>query len=516
MELPQAFTKQYRELLKTEYDAFENALLNNRSYGLRLNPLKVNIADFLEDKAVVDDIGIVKNVPWAKEGFYYNNDMRPGKNPLHEGGAYYIQEPSAMTVVAALDPKPGERICDLCAAPGGKTTHIGGRLKGYGLIVANEIVPDRARILARNVERMGISNCIVTNETPDTMADRFDGFFHKIVVDAPCSGEGMFRKDDVAISEWSPENVAMCSERQKDILRCAQRMIMPGGTLVYSTCTFEPAEDERIIDWFINEFKGWHIESISFADLLSNGHPEWVQANNDDLLKTVRIWPHLNEGEGHFVAKLVKDGEYTILPSSAQNKLDVSSEKNINTSKKKKTKNNDKSKKTEPIKDILQFIKDEIVCNEESFSNEFIDKVTHTNPSSDEELQKRVVIYGENASFLPFDIFEYQLKGLKVIRNGLQLCEIKKDRFEPSHSLAMAMKMTDAKYAYDLCYDDAVKYLRGEALTIEGYDKLNRSDIPSGAYVLIGYKGVSLGWCKYSNNTLKNHYPKGLRKDLKI
>lgn len=493
MNLPEEFRKQYSELLGTEYESFEKALLNNRSFGLRINPLKFDITeDILE--SVKDELGIIKTVPWAVEGFYYDNDKRPGKSPLHEGGAIYIQEPSAMAVVSALDPKPGERILDLCAAPGGKTTHIAGKLGGEGLLIANEIVPDRAKVLSRNVERLGVTNCIVTNEAPDALSARFSGFFHRIVVDAPCSGEGMFRKEDIAITEWSPENVKMCAERQLDIIECAAQMIMPGGTLVYSTCTFEPDEDERLIERFLELHEDWHIEPIEFDNLLSNGHAEWTKSGNKELSKTVRIWPHLNEGEGHFMAKLVKNGQYTIIKTGLNYSHNIVNDKKPKNKASKGKKDNNTGLE---IDEILSFLRNEIFSED----SDIYKKIDCFN--------NNLSLMGENVFFLPTDITVNGLKGIKTVRCGLHLCELKKNRFEPSHAFAMALNKKDVKNSYECDYETAVKYLRGESIVMD-------CDIPSGSYVLICYKDVSLGWAKYSNSMLKNHYPKGLRRNLEM
>ena len=222
----------------------------------------------------------LKPVAWAEDGYYFDPEERPGRHPLHEAGAYYIQEPSAMSVVSLLDPQPGELVCDLCAAPGGKSTHIAALLRGQGMLVSNEIFPNRARILSQNIERMGIPNALVCNESPEGLATHFPLFFHRIVVDAPCSGEGMFRKDDTAVSEWSLENVRICADRQRMILTQADQMLQPGGVLVYSTCTFAPDEDEAMIQWFLEThpdytLTDWHDTALGqrVADLPDHSGP---------------------------------------------------------------------------------------------------------------------------------------------------------------------------------------------------------------------------------------------------
>jgi len=251
-ELPQAFVDRMKPMLGDEWEDFLRGYQNCNYRALRFNRRKANLA--AEDQGqILERLGITDPVPvpWAADAYYYDNAVRPGRHLYHDMGIYYIQEPSAMSAASLLWPEPGERILDLCAAPGGKTTQIASLLGPDGLLIANEIVPNRSRILAQNIERMGIDNCIVTNEDGKDLRHHFKEYFHRILVDAPCSGEGMFRKTDVATEEWSPENVEMCADRQQEILGYAAEMLMPGGTLVYSTCTFAPAENEMGMHRFL-------------------------------------------------------------------------------------------------------------------------------------------------------------------------------------------------------------------------------------------------------------------------
>ena len=247
--LPQSFTERMQGLLGLEYEEFLASFEHEKYQALRLNPLKRDDMSVITEK--VKQTFQLQQVPWAENGYYYTKEDQPGKHPWHEAGLYYIQEPSAMAPVTLLSPQPGERILDLCAAPGGKSTQIASAMEGEGLLVTNEIHPARAKILSENVERMGIRNACVLNETPEHLADIFEEYFDRILVDAPCSGEGMFRKNEVACEEWSPENVQLCADRQDGILECAARMLVPGGRLVYSTCTFAPAENEGSISRFM-------------------------------------------------------------------------------------------------------------------------------------------------------------------------------------------------------------------------------------------------------------------------
>ena len=237
MELPQVFRKKMKNLLGEEYEAFLESYDREREQGLRLNLLKTDRERFREETEFS-----LKPIPWAEEGYYYGAKDRPGRHPYHEAGVYYIQEPSAMAVVSLLDPKPGDRVLDLCAAPGGKTSHIASRLQGKGFLLSNEIHPARARILSQNAERMGIANGAVFNEDSARLSAAFPEYFDKIVVDAPCSGEGMFRKDEGARAEWSSDKVRLCAQRQAEILENASAMLKPGGTMAYSTCTLSPEE----------------------------------------------------------------------------------------------------------------------------------------------------------------------------------------------------------------------------------------------------------------------------------
>ena len=299
--LPEAFLERMKIQLGDEYEAFLQSLERPRAVALRFNPLKGEVPQ-------LPFVG--ERVPWEPDGFYYDPDSRPGLHIYHEAGVYYLQEASAMAPVALLDPQPGERICDLCAAPGGKTTQIAGRMQGQGFLLCNEINPKRAKILSRNIERMAVPNALVTNEHPENLAKRYPWFFDRVLVDAPCSGEGMFRKEEAAVTDWSQETVEMCARRQAEILRSAARLVRPGGRLVYSTCTFAPEEDEMAVAAFLEahpEFTPEVIETPWFVPVENGGH---------------RMWPHKLLGEGHFAAVLRKaEGEPEEISIPAGEKL---------------------------------------------------------------------------------------------------------------------------------------------------------------------------------------------------
>lgn len=310
IKLPEAFVKKMEKLLGSDAGPFFESYDAERKFGLRINPLKRENVWMAEAGTPLEEYlrGLAK-VPWAKEGFYYEADMRPGRHPFHEAGAYYIQEPSAMSTAEALAPKPGERILDLCAAPGGKSTHLAGKMGGQGLLVCNEIHPVRAKILSQNIERLGIGNAVVTNMDPFQLAPAFQEFFDGIVVDAPCSGEGMFRKDENARNEWSPDHVKQCAGLQDGILDCAAVMLKDGGRIAYSTCTFSPEENEQSVARFLSRHPEFSVEKPELAKYFSAGHPEWADGN-EELKKTVRIWPHLAGWGRSFSGTACERGEF--------------------------------------------------------------------------------------------------------------------------------------------------------------------------------------------------------------
>lgn len=491
--LPEEFVKKMQKLLGEESQAFFDSYDETRRYGLRLNPLKCgdSVPEYLEG---------LKRIPWANEGFYYEESMRPGKHPYHEAGIYYIQEPSAMSVAEALDPKPGERILDLCAAPGGKSTHLAGKMGQKGLLVCNEIHPARAKILAQNVERMGIANAVVTNMEPAGLVDTFRGFFDGIVVDAPCSGEGMFRKDENARNEWSPEHVTLCANRQDRILDCAAEMLCSGGRIVYSTCTFSPEENEQAIARFLKRHPEFHAELPECAQYFATGHPEWADGWGD-AGKTVRIWPHRAAGEGHFLALLVKEGEQPEGmtgahhdPSLAEGAYDIKGKRSEERKKKKeKGKMPDRTVEKggkQAVTDLSDFY---------SFCKEFL-------KDADSLMEgRRFLTFGENLYLVPQEMPE--MDGLKVLRPGLHLGTLKKGRMEPSHALALFLKKEDVYRSLEIgSGEQAVRYLKGETLTVPE----ERQDLKG--WVLVTVDGYSIGFGKADRGVLKNHYPKGLRK----
>lgn len=467
-KLPDAFVMRMRQLLGSECDAFFASYEKERALGLRVNTMKVPAEVFAREN---QETFSLRPVSWCREGFYYEQESRPGRHPYHEAGVYYIQEPSAMAVVSLLDPKPGERVLDLCAAPGGKTTHIASRLNGKGLLVSNEIHPARAKILSKNVERMGIGNAIVTNEDSGSLAEFFPEFFDCMVVDAPCSGEGMFRKDEQARNEWSEANVRLCAERQQEILDNAAKMLKPGGRMVYSTCTFAPEEDEDGIAAFLErhpEFSVVCLEKDEVPEGLSSGHPEWSRGHNPELQNTFRIWPHKSEGEGHYLALLRENGTWTAEDGR----------------KRKQPKYwNDKAGR--------------------SYVEEFLKKsLTASDHDALEEGMDRLILFGDQLYQLPEGT--PALDRLRVLRPGLHLGAFKTKRFEPAHALSHFLKPEQAVSVCRLEPEDpqVLDYLKGN--TVKGEAGLS-------GWTLVCIGDYPLGWGKAVSGTVKNHYPKGLR-----
>lgn len=391
--LPEAFLQRMEAQLGPEYPAFLESLERPRAVALRFNPLKGErpVLPFVREP-----------VPWEPEGFYYDPETRPGLHVYHEAGVYYLQEASAMAPVALLNPKPGERVCDLCAAPGGKTTQIAGRMLGQGFLVCNEINPKRAKILSRNIERMGVANALVTNEHPETLASRFPGFFDRVLVDAPCSGEGMFRKEEAAVTDWSQETVQMCARRQREILDSAARLVRPGGRLVYSTCTFAPEEDEETVAAFLEAHPEFTQEPVEA--------PWFVPGEN----ASYRMWPHKLLGEGHFAAVLRKTGgESGEVPACPGGKCPKAWE---------------------------------------SFAKE----LDITLPEG------KAVSFGQSLYWAPMELPE--LNRLKVLRPGLELGTERKGRFEPAHALALWLKTCAVTESFPPESPEMKAYLHGDVV----------------------------------------------------
>lgn len=470
-DLPQSFLDSMKEILGEDYEAFLAGFDGQRQYGLRVNTLKMNLEEF-ERIAPFH----LKKVPWISNGYFYEAEDVPAKHPFYSAGLYYLQEPSAMTPASRLKVQPGERVLDLCAAPGGKATELGAALQGEGLLVANDINTARARALLRNLELFGISNSFVTNEPPHVLAERFPEFFHKIMVDAPCSGEGMFRKNPAVVDSWQEKGPEYFSKLQREIIVQAADMLLPGGMMFYSTCTFSPLENEKTITHLLKERSDMEVIPMEDYEGFAEGLTSYRGEVFDESCKLCRrIWPHKMSGEGHFMALLHKKNgvQQQVQQTVSQSSIWWEKCKGLN--------------------------KEQKAAAEDFFS--------HVNIAYDE---KRIDVRGDNLYYLPAP--KYDGRGLHFLRNGLFMGEFKKKRFEPSQPFALALHAQDFDQVLDFPADDErlSRYLRGETLDV--------SDLLAGekkrkGWQLVMVAGHPLGFGKLVNNNLKNKYPAGWRKN---
>ena len=425
--LPEDFISRMRLQLGDELTAFLRALEETPVRGIRLNPLKE-----------ADGINVLTaggRVPWTKDGYYLAPDSTAGSMILHETGAFYIQEPGAMLPAAVLGARPGEKILDLCAAPGGKSTQIGCDMQGEGLLVCNEPVPKRAAILSSNIERMGIPNTVVTCAMPDQLAKQWPEGFDAVMVDAPCSGEGMFRRDPETRNEWSQDKADGCAERQREILSAAAGLVRPGGRLVYSTCTYNPRENEENACWFTDQFPEFSPENFTLPGI-------------DATEGMFTCYPHRLKGEGQFAAFFRKAGEGEAVLTE------------------------DRSMPMPSKNDSAVF--------DGTFPG--LPRATH--------------LFGNTLISIP-ELPD--LRGIRTLRAGLHLGEVRGKNAFPDHAAALCFRMPTMQ-TYDMDADEAVRFLSGETIesSMEGW-------------TLMRYKGLSAGWGKGSTGMIKNHYPKGLR-----
>ena len=459
--LPQAYIDQMKRLLgEAGFFAYEQSLAGEVTRALRVNLL------LCPDGRLPTPIdGVEAPVPWAKGCYFVGGDARPGLSPLHEGGLFYLQEPSALSAVSALDPQPGERVLDLCAAPGGKSTQIAGLMQGRGLLVCNEPVPARVQILSRNVERMGVRNAIVTSAMPAQLAPRFLAFFDRILVDAPCSGEGMFRRQIEARDEWSENSPRGCADRQMEILEEAAKMLAPGGVLVYSTCTFNDTENEGVLARFTAVHPEFSMEPFELPGLPSGSRGY------------IHLYPHEIRGEGHFVSRLRKAADAPGAPEDAWARTPQKAAKPGRNDR--PVRGRDAGKKADPVLAVP-----DVLAPGVSFD--------------------RLHAAGGCLWALPDGLDDVQrLQGLRVLRTGLLLSHPEGRRMEPDHALAMALRPEEAARTCGLTYEQALAYQAGEALDLGEREP---------GYTLLTYCGVSLGFGKQAGGVMKNHYPKGLRR----
>ena len=529
--LPIEFEEKMKKLLGKEYEDFMASYDCPRNFGLRVNVDKISPEEF-EKLAPFH----LTRIPWTENGYYYEEQDMPARHPFYYAGMYYLQEPSAMTPASRLVSQPGDRVLDLCAAPGGKATELGAHLHGKGVLVANDISASRAKALLKNIEVFGIRNSFVVNEVPAKLAENFPEFFDKILVDAPCSGEGMFRKDPAVAKVWDGNKPFECAKQQKEIITRAAQMLAPGGDMLYSTCTFSPEENEQVIQFLLDSRDDMEIRDIKPFDGFAPGRPEvayegWdspelgdVKSEREnpagenrertdsgsrkmgspDLKKCVRIWPHKMAGEGHFLALLHKRAPGEITGTQKNNRV-VSNNSRT-------TADEHKSLVQGSVADIKGIGKPETKALTEFFT----DVSMEMNWKQVEVRKGQVYLVPEAPG---------ARKGLVFLRNGLYLGEIRKDRFEPSQSFAMALKKKEYTAVMDLDYSDVrvEKYLRGETLEVDDIVERNLQEAEEMSnakamkkrmekgWQLVCVNGYPLGWGKLVNGILKNKYHAGWR-----
>ncbi len=453
MELPKLFEDNMISLLGDEFHEYKACLDKPMYHGIRINTMKISVEDFLKINPFH-----LKPVPWCENGFYYDENLdKPSKHPYYYAGLYYIQEPSAMTPAAVLPVEKGDRVLDICAAPGGKSTELAAKLEGTGVLVSNDISASRAKALLKNLEVFGATNALIISEAPYKLSERFAGYFDKILIDAPCSGEGMFRKSNSMITAWENNGNQLFGDLQVSILKEVVKMLKPGGKILYSTCTFAPLENEKSVEYLLGLDNELSLCDFEKYEKFDDGHPSWSDTGNEELTKCARLWPHRIEGEGHFVALVKKEGISVNSGNSGSYPI----------------------KKAKLTKETIDFFN----CFKKSFDfNRF------------EQSQDKLYYIPESFP---------AVRGLRILRCGLYLGEIKKNRFEPSQSLAMSINSSDFNNIINLSSDDdrVNKYLKGETIEADG----------NNGWALICVDSYPLGWGKLNNGILKNKYLPGWR-----
>lgn len=492
MKLPEAFEEKMRLLLQEEYDGYLQCFEEPRHYGLRVNTNKISPEEFLKIAPWP-----LRPIPWIPNGFYYDGDqVQPAKHPYYFAGLYYLQEPSAMTPASRLPVEPGDLVLDVCAAPGGKATELGAKLCRTGMLVANDISNSRAKGLLKNLELSGTGNVLVTSEEPGRLVPHFPEFFDKILIDAPCSGEGMFRKEKKMVKAWEEHGPEFFSRLQRSIVTQAASMLRPGGMLLYSTCTFDPRENEQIIEYLTDTCPEFEICGMAGYEGFSPGRPEFTESKSTEFRKTVRIFPHKMQGEGHFIALLRKHG--FVSADSTGRSGNVSGGQKFKSAGAERAERRaaaaagragtagkpgtpGKKKLPEELEDFLQGLR------------------TDLDPGRLEIREGRVYYMPEG---MP------KLRGIRFLRSGLLLGELKKNRFEPGQALAMYLKKEEYENILDLPVSDGrvIRYLKGETLEVGDL-------VPAGAkgWYLVCVDGYPLGFGKLASQVLKNKYLPGWR-----
>lgn len=457
--LPEKFLENMKELLGEEYPAYLKCFEEESHTALRVNTQKLAPEKFCEISPFA-----LKEVPWTAKGFYYDAMKEvPSRHPYYFAGLYYIQEPSAMIPASILPVEKGDKVLDLCAAPGGKATELASKLNGTGLLVANDISVSRAMALAKNLQMAGTRNAVVTAETPENLSRQLGEFFDKILIDAPCSGEGMFRRDPHMVKDWLEHGPEYYAGVQRQILDHAWEMLKPGGKLVYSTCTFSTIEDEGMIQWFLDNHPDMRICPVQRKEGFSQGRPDLIGDGREELKECIRIFPHRARGEGHFAVLLEKERK-------------AAEADEIRTMKGNNTKQDHFRGKD---------------SGEEAFLHEVdgLDGIYYRRKGT--------------VSLVTPDM--QSLRGVRTIFSGLMLGEEKKKRFEPAAQLALAIGRDDYPRVVDLEAEDirVIKYLKGETIMTESMEK---------GYILVCVDGFPLGWSKGNGQgNLKNKYYPGWR-----
>jgi NOL1/NOP2/sun family putative RNA methylase len=479
MNLPKLFEDRMKNLLGDEYEEYLQCYSKPHFGGLRVNTLKITPEEF--EKICPFSI---QRIPWIKNGYYYDTKEQPARHPYYYAGLYYIQEPSAMTPASLLPVSKGDKVLDICAAPGGKSTELGAKLGGEGLLVSNDISNSRAKALLKNIELLGIRNALVLSEAPNKLVEYFPEYFDKILIDAPCSGEGMFRKSPAIMKNWEQYGVDYYNKLQKEIILFAAKMLKPGGYMLYSTCTFSPEENEGTISYLLEQYPEFHVVNaipdektqkelgLSYEGF-AFGRPEWVNGK-EELKNCIRLWPHKIKGEGHFITLLHKDGD-----NKSKEALDTFYINSQNSKKKSAL-----SEETVEFLTTLRFLKDENADK----------SILH---------QDQIIVHEDRVYMVPKGLPD--LKGLRILRQGLLLGEMKKQRFEPSQALASALYQSDYEHIINFSSDAAntIRYLKCESLEFD-------QSYEDGWY-LISVDGFPLGWCKIAKNNFKNKYLPGWR-----
>ncbi len=459
MELPVSFCEEMKRILGEEYPAYLASMEETRKFGLRVNTAKISVEEFEKISPFP-----LKKIPYVKNGFYYENDVQPAKHPYYFAGLYYLQDPSAMTPASRLPVEEGDVVLDLCAAPGGKATELAAKLHGTGLLIANDISSKRAKALLKNIELFGVENSFIVTEYPQKLQEYFTGFFDKILIDAPCSGEGMFRKEPSMVKAWEQNGPEFYAKLQEEILQQALPMLKPGGMLLYSTCTFSPLEDEGTVEKILEMDSNMELLDMEGYEGFSEGNPELVGSSREEIRKCVRIFPHKLDGEGHFLALFHK-----------------------------------KEEADEPVRSCDE--KRMGLKGEEKKLFEAFSKNLNRTFEPERLESKNGMVY-----YMPVKL--PKMRGLRFLRSGLFMGEVKKNRFEPSQSLAMALKSSEYKNCLKLSIEDerVVRYLKGETLTLNEKEAANEN-----GWQLVCVDGYPLGWGKKTNGVLKNKYHSGWR-----